>query len=65
MLEHLPDILTLKECQDTLYIGRNLALELVQTGTLPAFRCGKRWRISKENLKTYINNTNCIGYGLN
>jgi excisionase family DNA binding protein len=62
MLEHLPDILTLKECQETLFIGKNLMLELVQSGTLPAFRVGKKWRITKDNLKKYINTIS--GYGL-
>lgn len=54
MLDSLPDILTLKECQEALFIGKNLMLDLVKTGKLPAFRVGNRWRVSKSSLIKFI-----------
>lgn len=57
MLDNLPDIVTLKECQEVLTIGKNLMLELVHTGKLPAFKVGNRWRISKKSLIEFINSS--------
>ena len=54
MLNNTKDILTLKELQEVLHIGKNTALRLVQSGDIEAFRVGKQWRIVKENLQKYI-----------
>lgn len=54
MLNNTKDILTLKELQELLHIGKNTALRLVQSGDIEAFRAGKQWRIIKENLVKYI-----------
>lgn len=54
MLNNTKDILTLKELQELLHIGKNTALRLVQSGDIEAFRVGKQWRIIKENLVKYI-----------
>ncbi|MBP0983318.1 MAG: helix-turn-helix domain-containing protein [Oscillospiraceae bacterium] len=54
MLNNTKDILTLKELQELLHIGKNTALKLVQSGDIEAFRVGKQWRINKENLVKYI-----------
>ena len=45
MLNNTKDILTLKELQVLLHIGKNTALRLVQSGEIEAFRVGKQWRI--------------------
>ena len=50
MLNNTKDILTLKELQELLHIGKNTALRLVQSGEIEAFRVGKQWRITKGNL---------------
>lgn len=50
MLNNTKDILTLKELQEVLHIGKNTALRLVQSGDIEAFRVGKQWRIIKESI---------------
>ena len=54
MLNNTKDILTLKELQELLHIGKYTALRLVQSGEIEAFRVGKQWRVSKESVAKYI-----------
>ena len=54
MLNNTKDILTLKELQELLHIGKNTALRLVQSGEIEAFRVGKQWKITKENVAKFI-----------
>lgn len=54
MLNNTKDILTLKEFQELLHIGKNTALRLVQSGEIEAFRVGKQWRVSKESVAKYV-----------
>ena len=54
MEQSYPEILTLKQCQEILQIGKNLMLFLVHNEEIPAFRVGKQWRIRKSDLERYI-----------
>ena len=54
MLNNTKDILTLKELQELLHIGKNTALRLVQSGEINAFSKRNQWRILKECVMTYI-----------
>ena len=54
MLNNTKDILTLKELQELLHIGKNTALRLVQSGEIEAFKIGKQWRVTKESIQKYI-----------
>ena len=54
MLNNTKDILTLKDLQVLLHIGKNTALRLVQSGEIEAFRVGKQWRITQNSIKKYI-----------
>ena len=45
MLETIPEILTLIQCQELLHIGRT---------TIKAFKVRGRWRIRKEDLEEYL-----------
>ena len=54
MLNNTKDILTLKELQELLHIGKNTALKLVQSGEIGAFRVGKHWRVLSESVAKYI-----------
>lgn len=54
MLNNTKDILTLKELQELLHIGKNTALRMVQNGEIEAFRVGKQWRIVRENVIRYL-----------
>ena len=54
MLNNTKDILTLKDLQELLHIGKNTALRLVQSGEIEVFRVGNQWRIPQECVMTYI-----------
>ena len=54
MLNNTKDVLTLKELQELLNIGKNTALRLVQSGEIEAFRVGNRWRVMKESVAKYL-----------
>lgn len=55
MLEDYPDVLTPHEVMEILGIGRNLLYQLMQEGTIPAFRLGKKmWRVLKKDLIGYV-----------
>ena len=54
MLNNTKDILTLKELQELLHIGKNTALKLVQGGEIEAFRVGNQWRVMKESVAKYV-----------
>lgn len=54
MLENVPDIMTFKECKDTLKIGKNTLLDLIHDGQIEACKIGGRWKIPKEALIFYL-----------
>lgn len=54
MLNNTKDILTLKELQELLHIGKNTSLRLVQRGEIEAFRVGNQWRILKGSVEKYV-----------
>ena len=54
MLNNTKDILTLKELQELLHIGKNTALRLVQSGEIEAFRIGHQWRILRMSLVNFV-----------
>ena len=54
MLNNTKDVLTLKDLQELLHIGKNTALRLVQSSEIEAFRVGNQWRILKESVVKYI-----------
>jgi excisionase family DNA binding protein len=54
MFEHIPDIMTFKECQNVLKIGKNSLLDLLHDGSIEAFKIGNRWKIPKEAVLNYI-----------
>ena len=49
-----PLILTVKQCQEILQIGKNLMLYLIHNEEIPAFRVGKQWRIRREDLEQFM-----------
>jgi len=50
----LPYILDFKQTKSFLKIGRNTLLMLLQTGMLPAFKLGNKWRIRRDDLEEFI-----------
>jgi excisionase family DNA binding protein len=49
-----PDLLTVKDIQDILHIGRSTAYSLLKSGEVKAMRIGSIYRIPKVNLQDYI-----------
>ena len=54
MFEQIPEIMTLKECQQILKVGKNTMLELLHEGRIEGFKIGNRWKIPKESLVEFI-----------
>lgn len=54
MYEQIPEIMTLKECQQILKVGKNTMLELLHSRRIDGFRIGNRWKIPKESVIEYI-----------
>lgn len=55
MFEDYPDILTIQELREILYIGRNRAYALLESGALRGIKVGRSWRVSKDELLRYVN----------
>lgn len=54
-LATLPDILTVRQVQDILGIGRVGVYKLIESGALHAFRIGHAYKIPRSSLATYQN----------
>ena len=54
MFERVPDILTFKECQKLLKVGKNTLLDLLHSNQIEAFKIGSRWKIPKESVVEYL-----------
>lgn len=54
MFSEYGDILSVGDVCEILFIGRNRAYELLNSGSLRGFRVGRTWRIPKKSLETYI-----------
>ena len=48
------EYLTVYEVMNLLYIGRSSAYKLLRSGQLPAFRVGKLWRVSRDELTKFL-----------
>ena len=54
MLETIPEILTLIQCQELLHIGRTTILNMIKQEEIKAFKVRGRWRIRKADLEEYL-----------
>ena len=54
MYEYIPEIMTFKECQKILKVGKNTLLDLIHTGQIQAFKVGRRWKITKQAVIEFI-----------
>ena len=48
------EILTVEEFAELLYIGRNTAYRILNSGEIRAFKIGKSWKIPKDAVSEYI-----------
>ena len=56
MYPYIPEIMTFKECQQFLKIGKNTLLDLIHNREIEAFKIGNRWKIPKESVVEFIRN---------
>jgi len=54
MFSDYNDILSVGDICEILFIGRNRAYELLNSGSLRGFRVGRTWRVPKKSLEAYI-----------
>ena len=54
MLEQFPDILTVKNLQEILSVGRNKAYAILHSGELQYITIGRQIRIPKKYLLDYL-----------
>lgn len=54
MFNEYSDIITVDELCEMLRIGRNKAYELLRSGKIKAFRCGRLWMISKQAVEEFV-----------
>lgn len=54
MYRDIPEIMTFRECQQLLKVGKKTLLELLHTRQIEGFRIGNRWRITKESVVEFI-----------
>lgn len=54
MLDNFNDIMTVKDLQKALKIGRNVALRILQNGEIKSFRIGLSYKIPKKSVIEYI-----------
>ena len=58
MFREYPDVMTVKQVQAALQIGRTWVYKLLDSGELDSFKIGRNIRITKENLIRYVRKEN-------
>lgn len=54
-LKRCPDIMSVRDIQNILHIGRSKAYDLLKSGELRALRIGTKYRIPKAYLLDFLN----------
>lgn len=54
MLEHTSDLLTTEEICEILNISPSTAYNLLRSGEISGFKCGKGWLTTRDALVAYI-----------
>lgn len=54
--QEYPDVLTVKQAQTALGIGRISVYNLIESGQLQAFRIGRAYKIPKKSLQEFLLN---------
>lgn len=49
-----PDVLTVKDVMEYLYIGKNKVYQLLSSGELKGFKIGHDWRITRASIEYFI-----------
>ncbi|UYZ22036.1 helix-turn-helix domain-containing protein [Mesobacillus jeotgali] len=51
------EILTVEDLMEILYVGRNYAYKLLNSGSIKGFKIGRTWRIPKSSIEEFIINS--------
>ena len=54
MYNNIPVVMTFRECQNILKIGKNTLLSMIHNGEIDAFKIGSRWRITRESVLDFL-----------
>lgn len=54
MLKQYPDIMSVYDVAEALYIGKNRVYELLEQGALKGFRIGRVWKIPRLSVEEFI-----------
>lgn len=54
MLNQYPDIMSVYDVAESLYIGKNRVYELLEQGVLKGFRIGRVWKIPRLSVEEFI-----------
>ena len=54
MYNSIPAVMTFKECQKLLRVGKNTLLSMLHSGEIEAFKIGSRWRITRDSIIDYL-----------
>ncbi|WP_196590027.1 helix-turn-helix domain-containing protein [Pectinatus frisingensis] len=54
MFDEYGDLITVKELCEMLYIGKNAAYTLLNSGAVKAFRIKRVWKIPKKSVVEYV-----------
>ena len=57
MYNTIPEVMTFNECKDLLKVGKNTMLELLHTNQIQGFKIGSRWKIPKESVVEFMQNS--------
>ncbi|MCM1190049.1 MAG: helix-turn-helix domain-containing protein [bacterium] len=60
MFENEPDLLTRKQAQNLLSVGKNTILKLISDGCLPAVMIAGSYRIKKSDLIDFVEKTSAL-----
>lgn len=52
--DNFPPIMTVRDVQNLLCIGKNKLYELLGSGTLKGFHIGRDWRVTREAVYEFI-----------
>ena len=59
MFKTYPDVLSVRDLQGALGIGKDAAYSLLESREISAFRIGRVYKIPKASLVKYIENQSC------
>lgn len=54
MFDNYPDVVTVKEMQTMLRIGRSTAYKLIGDGVIPSVRIGTSYLITKKSIENFL-----------